>query len=160
MIPFFGKKQRYSIGRMNVVHVRQCAILHASAFASAWSEAEFESMLLDPKTIADCATDGKGGAVVGFMISRIIGDEGEILMLAVSERWRRVGVGRALLRQQIEAAAAAGVRSLFLEVAENNSPAVVLYSKFGFRQIGRRNAYYAASDGMRLAALTMKLELP
>ena len=66
----------------------------------------------------------------------------------------------SLLRQQIEAAAAAGVRSLFLEVAENNSPAVVLYSKFGFRQIGRRNAYYAASDGMRLAALTMKLELP
>jgi ribosomal-protein-alanine N-acetyltransferase len=65
-------------------------------------------------------------------------DEAEILNLAVDPIWRRRGVGSALLAAVVERAQGA----IFLEVAESNSPAIALYRKQGWVDVGRRDGYY------------------
>jgi ribosomal-protein-alanine N-acetyltransferase len=46
------------------------------------------------------------------------------------------------------------VKEVFLEVRESNFPAIKLYYKLGFKEIGRRKGYYKGED-----ALIMKLTL-
>ena len=50
---------------------------------------------------------------------------------------------------------------LFLEVSEQNLPALNLYRDLGFRQVGRREGYYRSSaPGIAPAgALVMQLDL-
>ena len=47
------------------------------------------------------------------------------------------------------------MRAVHLEVEEGNRPALALYRRRGFREVGRRQGYYARPDGTRAAAITM-----
>jgi ribosomal-protein-alanine N-acetyltransferase len=49
--------------------------------------------------------------------------------------------------------------ALFLEVDETNRPAIALYKRFGFRQVGRRPNYYSSADGSSAGALVMRRDL-
>jgi [ribosomal protein S18]-alanine N-acetyltransferase len=128
------------------------ARLHAQAFAAPWSEAEFADLLNQAGVFAVVEPDG-------FILIRVVLDEAEILTLAVRPEARRAGLGGRLTGQGALTAAAAGAVRLFLEVAEDNAVARALYERAGFRQIGRRKAYYAASDGRRTDALVLGLDL-
>jgi polysaccharide biosynthesis protein PslH len=77
----------------------------------------------------------KNGEVCGFLVSREIAGEIEVLNLAVSASQRRMGVATRLL-DSIEA------HVVFLEVRESNQIARNLYWKLGFRIVGRREEYY------------------
>jgi [ribosomal protein S18]-alanine N-acetyltransferase len=80
-----------------------------------------------------------GAATAGFCSWRQSApDEAEILNLAVDPAWRRRGVGAALLEAVRERARGA----IFLEVAESNSPAIALYRKQGWVDVGLRSGYY------------------
>jgi ribosomal-protein-alanine N-acetyltransferase len=128
------------------------ARLHAQAFAAPWSEAEFADLLKQAGVLAVVESDG-------FILIRVVLDEAEILTLAVRPDARRAGLGGRLTGQGALAAAADGAVRLFLEVAEDNTAARALYDRAGFRQIGRRKAYYAAPDGGRTDALVLGLDL-
>lgn len=128
------------------------ASLHAQAFAASWSEVEFADLLDQPGVFAVEEADG-------FILIRVVLDEAEILTLAVRPSARRAGLGGRLVGQGAIAAAQAGAVRLFLEVAEDNVAARALYERAGFGQIGRRKAYYAASDGGRTDALVLALDL-
>jgi ribosomal-protein-alanine N-acetyltransferase len=80
--------------------------------------------------------------VVGYIMARISGEEGEILNLAVLPRDRRKGIARRLLAAGMEALVAEGVREAYLEVRESNVPAITLYRSAGFRPVGLRPDYY------------------
>ncbi len=88
------------------------------------------SYLLYDVQVAEAA-----GEVIGFIASRTVGDEGEVLNLVVDPAWRRRGVATRLL-ETVKAP------ELFLEVRVSNSPARSLYSKLGFLEQGRRRDYY------------------
>jgi len=84
------------------------------------------------------------GRVAGFLVSRqtFAGDtaslpEREILNLAVAPAFRRMGIGSALLAEELRASA-----DFFLEVRESNLAAQALYRLFGFDEAGRRASYY------------------
>ncbi len=80
-----------------------------------------------------------GSSHVGFCSWRQSApDEAEVLNLAVDPAWRRRGVGSALLAAVLERARG----TIFLEVAEPNSPAIALYRKQGWVDVGRRAGYY------------------
>ena len=98
-----------------------------------------------------------GGQIVGFISSRRIAVEGEILNLAVKPEFRCQGIGHALVSVILERFHRDGVRQVFGEVRESNHAAISFYERLGFRQIGRREAYYSDPPA---AALVLARPMP
>jgi ribosomal-protein-alanine N-acetyltransferase len=57
-------------------------------------------------------------------------------------------------------AAHRGVRRLVLEVARNNHPALALYAREGFVEIGVRSGYYRQAGGLVDAIVLARMILP
>ena len=106
------------------------AAIHAASFNRGWSEHEFEQLLTDRNVIADRAASGR--KAIGFIVSRRAADEAEILSVAVARAWRGRGVSRRLLDLHLRRLAGLGLRAVFLEVDEDNTPARRLYARAGF----------------------------
>ena len=62
--------------------------------------------------------------------------------VAVAPAYRRQGRGEALMLAMMKALRELGREALFLEVRESNSPALGLYARLGFEQVGKRPRYY------------------
>jgi ribosomal-protein-alanine N-acetyltransferase len=119
------------------------AAIHARSFHRGWSEAEFERLLSERITLGHVARgDGGRGAAAGFILSRIVQDEAEILTVAVLPAERGRGLARRLVDTHLSRLAALGAREVFLEVEEGNASALRLYRRAGFRNVGRRDGYY------------------
>lgn len=127
------------------------AALHAAAFPpdQAWSADTIALLLALPGAF------GLWREGAGLVLARMAGDEAEILTFGVVPEARRRGHGGALLREAIGAARAKGAGAMFLEVAAGNAPALALYAREGFAEVGRRRRYY--SDGAD--ALVLKREV-
>jgi ribosomal-protein-alanine N-acetyltransferase len=83
-----------------------------------------------------------GGEIAGFLVARIVGEEAEILNLAVAEKARRAGIATKLLARASDEMKHSGAQMCFLEVRESNSVAKAFYSRMGFETIGTRARYY------------------
>lgn len=135
---------------------RAIASLHAASFRRGWSEDEIERLLLDRAVLTHRAAIGR--TLRGFIMSRMAVDEAEILSVAVARGQRGRGFARGLLRLHLGRLAGLGVRTVFLEVDEDNESARRLYARAGFAQVGRRQGYYA--DGERVSnALVLRRDL-
>jgi ribosomal-protein-alanine N-acetyltransferase len=129
------------------------AALHAASFGRGWSEGEVESLLVDSAVVADRAMIGR--RLVGFILTRHAADEAEVLSIAVDGRARRRGLGRRLLRRNLQRLATFGVGRVFLEVDAGNEPALALYRRMGFVEAGRREGYYRGTAGQVAPALVL-----
>jgi len=129
------------------------AALHSASFQRGWGEDEIQRLLVDPAVI--CHRAVLGGAMIGFIVSRIAADEAEILSIAVAPARRGRGYARPLLDLHLRRLAGLGVGRVFLEVDERNRPARALYRRAGFREVGRRQGYYQAGT----AALVLRRDL-
>ena len=109
------------------------AQLHAASFHRGWGEGELESMLAESNTLAHRLRLGR--KTIGFVVSRIGADEAEILSIAIDPRLRGQGLSRNLLLTHLGHLAGRGVRTIFLEVEENNRPACRLYERAGFATV-------------------------
>jgi len=92
--------------------------------------------------------------VVGFVLGRVDLDRnmpfGHIITLDVTPSYRRNGLAQRLL-EKIEAIfREKGVSEYRLEVRENNFPALNLYQKLGYYQVGKIEGYYGNADGLYL----------
>jgi [ribosomal protein S18]-alanine N-acetyltransferase len=135
------------------------AAIHASAFARPWSTLDFERLIAERGVIADGLFLGRAGKPAGFVLSRIVLDEAEILTVAIAPEARGKGHARPLLVHHLDALSRRGVTRVHLEVEEGNGPAIALYRRLGFQETGRREGYYQKADGTRVSALTMALSL-
>lgn len=133
------------------------AQLHGASFHRGWGEAEFDAMLREPNTLVHRLR--RGNKVIGFAVSRMAADEAEILSIAVAAKERGRGLSRGLLATHLGHLAGRGVRTVFLEVEENNQPATRLYAKTGFAVVGRRERYYREAGGEERNALVMRRDL-
>jgi ribosomal-protein-alanine N-acetyltransferase len=115
------------------------AALHAAAFppAQAWGRDAIALLLAMPGAF------GLWREGAGLVLARMAAGEAEILTVAVVPAARRRGHGTALLREGMAAARARGAGAMFLEVAAGNAPALALYAREGFVEVGRRRRYYA-----------------
>ena len=136
---------------------RRLAELHAASFARGWSESEFEQMMRERNTLVHRQTIGR--KTVGFAMSRMGADEAEILSIAIDPAYRGRGLSRSLLMTHLGHLAGRGVRTIFLEVEENNRAARRLYERAGFVVVGRRERYYKQTNGEQLNALLMRRDL-
>ena len=133
------------------------ARLHGASFHRGWGEAEFEQMLAESNTLVHRLRQGR--AVIGFAVSRSAADEAEILSIALAPGQRGRGLSRDLFLTHLGHLAGRGVRTVFLEVEENNQPARRLYERAGFAVAGRRERYYKEAGGQELNALVMRRDL-
>jgi ribosomal-protein-alanine N-acetyltransferase len=97
----------------------------------------------------------EGDCPAGFILARDLGTECEILSLGVAPRWRRRGIGLALIGTALAETRRRSIPSLVLEVAVDNEPALALYEMVGFNRVGRRPRYYRRPDG-RADALILR----
>ena len=128
------------------------ADIHASSFPDSWTALFFGALLAQPGVVA-LATGG--APPQGFILIRAAADESEILTLAVRPNARNRGLGKQLVNAAMDALATQKIARCFLEVAEDNAPAITIYSRAGFTTCGRRNDYYR-HDGTSTAAIVME----
>ncbi len=133
------------------------AALHAASFRRGWSEQEVEGLLTDRHVIAHRSM--AGSVMAGFIMSRLVEDEAEILSIAVASSRRGRGLAGNLLTLHLRRLAGLGARAVFLEVDQHNVAAIRLYDRAGFREISRRPNYYPGSDGKAAAALVLRRDL-
>ena len=81
----------------------------------------------------------------GFIVWRTVVDEAEIITVGVHPDTRGAGIAIAMLGIMENEVKKMGAKKIFLEVSHINIPAIKLYEKCGFVQIGKRKNYY--SDG-------------
>jgi ribosomal-protein-alanine N-acetyltransferase len=130
------------------------AVGKESPEAAKWSK---ESYLQHSKDSgAAFLVAAEGGELTGFLVGRSVGDQGEILNLAVKQGHRCLGRGKALISKAVEEFESRGVKNVYLEVRESNTVAIAFYKRQGFAKTGRRKGYYREPDE---AAVTMEKKL-
>ncbi|MBO7332099.1 MAG: ribosomal protein S18-alanine N-acetyltransferase [Alphaproteobacteria bacterium] len=132
---------------MKSLYASMMALIHETSFDEPWSEKAFSDLLSLPTSVAIINDSG-------FVLASAVANEAEILTIAVLPNCRKKGKGKALLKQLSDELSLRGVSKLFLEVRIDNQSALMLYSHFGFKEIGRRKGYYSGID-----ALTMEKRL-
>lgn len=142
------------IVKMQPEHVAAVAEMERQCFSDPWSEKSVASELDNPLSLWLIAE--ADGVVAGYVGSQTVLDSADMMNLAVSQDFRRQGVGEQLVNSLTEALAEKGVKTLLLEVRISNEPAKELYQKLGFEIVGKRPRYY---EKPREDALILRKEL-
>ena len=130
------------------------AALHAGCFDEPWRPELIGRIAQAPGGFG-LLWRGQDGPL-GFVLGRSNGARAEVLSLGVAPAARQRGVARALMTAAIEKVGRRGLRTLYLEVAEDNEAALYLYRALGFAQVGRRPGYYARPETRAVDALTLR----
>jgi ribosomal-protein-alanine N-acetyltransferase len=119
--------------------------INRDSFLHPWSEDLMRRELYhDWSTILlAVAEDPPRPALAGFIVFWLVHDEVHVLNVAVAPEHRRRGVARALMREAAARGRARGARLVTLEVRRSNEPALALYRRLGYREVGVRPRYYA-----------------
>ena len=80
--------------------------------------------------------------IVGFAGLSTCLDEATLNNIVVKKSHRNRGIGGELLEALIELCSELRMRTFTLEVDTENAPAIHLYEKFGFKNLGVRKKYY------------------
>ena len=125
------------IVRMNESHVAAVAELEKQNFSEPWPEIAVRSELTNKLSLWLVALDGE--TVVGYVGSQTVLQEADMMNIAVADTHRRQGIARLLVEELVRQLDA---YQLTLEVRASNAPAIALYEKLGFTQVGLRKNYY------------------
>lgn len=131
-------------------HLEDVLKIEEECFSKPWSENAVKELLLSDKAQLQGAFDGD--KLVGYSCLEWVLDEGSLTNIAVSDEYRKMGVGSQLMLALMKSAEEKELAFVTLEVRVSNLPAVNLYRKFGFTDVGTRRNYY---DAPRENALLM-----
>ena len=123
--------------RMNESHVSAVAELERQNFSEPWPEIAVRSELTNKLALWLVAVED--GVVAGYVGSQTVLQEADMMNIAVADTHRRRGIARLLVEELIRQLDA---YQLTLEVRASNAPAIALYEKLGFTQVGLRKNYY------------------
>lgn len=94
--------------------------------------------------------------IVGFAGILIIDDSSDIMNIVTRKDKRNLGIASTMLASLIDIAKLENLKQITLEVNENNIPAINLYKKFNFSNIGIRKNYYNHCDNAIIMSLNLK----
>lgn len=138
--------------------LRQLNILDTLSNLTPWSEADYRGSLLNPSHHI-YVLELQPGEIQACLVHNTLDNEAEILQFWVKSEAKRGGLGSLLLSHVLNQFAIRSlVQRVFLEVREDNIAAINLYTKLGFKIVGKRKNYYKV-DAWRFDALTMLKEL-
>jgi ribosomal-protein-alanine N-acetyltransferase len=133
----FSTVRRYQPGDGEAVF----EICRQSPLAAQWSKESYDQAHSSGQIVLIAELDGQ---ICGFLVARIIGDDAEILNMAVDPSHRRNGIGSALLTAAISAAQAQNAQNIYLEVRESNSAGIAFYRRHNFEKTTQRRGYYSS----------------
>lgn len=141
--------------RLGPPAAKACAAIEAELFAGddPWPESAFMAELAAPNNfyvglIAETDQANGGEELCGYAGITKLGPAGaaeyEIHTIGVGQKWQRRGLG-AQLMDALMAAVAEDPGPVFLEVRTDNEPAIAMYRRYGFENMGLRKNYYPGS---------------
>ena len=128
---------------MNESHANGVYELSKECFAIPWTLESINNELNNPLAKYVIAQDLSTGKVVGFVGVWIIAGEGDITNIAVSSKYRKLGIASNLLIKLFDVCKTFNCEDITLEVRASNIPAQNLYKKFNFKEEGIRKGYYS-----------------
>lgn len=128
---------------MNESHANGVYELSKECFAIPWTLESINNELNNPLAKYVIAQDLSTGEVVGFVGVWIIAGEGDITNIAVSSKYRKLGIASNLLIKLFDVCKTFNCEDITLEVRASNIPAQNLYKKFNFKEEGIRKGYYS-----------------
>lgn len=120
-----------------------------------WSAEQFWGELAQVPETRWFAVHEDADGIDGYVGLFAVPPEGDVQTIAVAPRSQGRGLGRELLDALVVEAESRGCAQLFLEVRQDNQPAIALYESAGFEKQGRRRDYY----GPGLDALVLRRRL-
>ena len=133
-----NRRKNWIVRPMTDEDIPAAARVEMECFPDPWSEDSLKGMLGGRGCYGWAIFDGEEPA--GYCLVQQVLDEGEILRIAVFNKFKRQGAAGCLLEEIFKQ----NPETVFwnLEVREGNVPAVRCYEKFGFVALGIRKNYY------------------
>lgn len=128
------------IRRMSAADIPFAAEIERLCFVHPWSEQSINEEMSKENSVFLMAFEDE--TPIGYVGLSTVLDEGYMGNLGVIEKYRRKGIGRALMNELINECKAMDSAFVTLEVRASNTPAVKLYESLGFTEAGRRKNYY------------------
>ena len=122
---------------------------------AAWSIGQFKEEFAKAPKNAQYLVAEHDGELVAYAGIFFVSDVADIHTITVSEKYRRKGIGRELLKRLIDWARVKQAMAIMLEMRLGNDQARPLYESFGFSEVSKRENYY----GPGLTAVVMRKEL-
>lgn len=141
------------INKMTLEDLSEIQDILFSEFDDFWTISSFEQELKCKNSYFIVAKD-INNEILGFAGFKHILNEADIMNIVIKKDYRKNGIGKYLLENLISYAKSSNIDTLNLEVHENNIPAISLYHKLGFQDVGIRKNYY---DGKYNALLMKKI---
>ena len=134
------------IEKMNLNHLNELQEILISDFDDFWS---FSTLKEELENENSSYIIGKiNNEIIGFAGLKKIFDQADIMNIVIKKTYRNQGIGTLLLENLILLAKELNISTLFLEVNEQNKPAIHLYEKLGFKKLGVRKKYYNNNNGI------------
>ena len=129
------------LSKMSIEDLKSIKNVLASEFDNFWSYDVLEEELeCDNSYVIVAKVDEN--TIVGFAGLKVILDEADIMNIVVKKDFRHNGIGSVLLENLINYSKDLNLKTITLEVNENNLSAIRLYDKFSFDRLGIRKKYY------------------
>ncbi len=130
----------YIIRQMDKKDIEQVERIEKEIFSIPWSAHSFEDAAMTKENIylvCEC-----NGAIAGYCGLWTVLGEGNITNMAVDKKYRKKGIGEALMKEMEKRGRQKDVDIFFLEVRQSNAAARRLYDKMGYKEIGTRKRFY------------------
>lgn len=133
-------KPEYEIRTMTEADTFAVSQIEQGIFSLPWSQKSFADACSNADNVyLVCVADG---VIAGYCGMWTVLGEGNITNMAVSQNYRRCGIAEMLMQSMERYGNDKNVTSYFLEVRQSNMPAIALYEKMGYKNIGIRKRFY------------------
>ena len=129
-----------TILKMAESHVPQIAELEKLCFHDPWSISSIASEVSNRLSLWLVAAEDD--QVIGYVGSQTVLGETDMMNIAVHPEYRKQGIATLLINDLVDKLKEQGSHSLMLEVRASNEPAISVYRKLDFMEVGRRKNYY------------------
>ena len=137
-----GWVKSMEIKKLKAVDAEATFAIMKESFSTTWSQQAIESLINSQDAV--CLGSFEGDVLQGYAFLECVLDEGSLTDIAVSPDFRRRGISQALMEALLKEAEDRNLAFVTLEVRASNTPAINLYRKNGFEDVGVRPSYYTA----------------
>ncbi|NVK37861.1 MAG: ribosomal protein S18-alanine N-acetyltransferase [Gammaproteobacteria bacterium] len=138
------------IRAMQIEDVPSVYAIEQQGYDFPWSVNLFEQAV---KSTKYCAVIEEQNEILGYGILSYVVGEAELLNICIARDHQGKGLAHHLLQHLIDHATLQDNHEMYLEVRVSNAPAIALYERMGFNEIGRRKNYYPTKNGKEDAIL-------